>query len=79
LSLAEDTRQHEIHKAHPPKPEPSTVDFDAFTEKLTRSSPGMDQVPAKLTKAESGTYLLILLRIRNTYLNSGRVNHGTCL
>jgi len=45
----EDTRQPEKHKAQPPMPEPSTVDFGAATEMLTRSPPNMDQIPAKLT------------------------------
>jgi len=72
LFPAEDTRQPEKHKAQPLIPEPSTADFEKATEKLTRSSPNTDQIPAKLTEAESGAYLLILLRIRNTYLNSGR-------
>jgi len=53
-------------------PEPSTVDFETATEMLTRSPPNMDQIPAKLIEAESDAYLLILLRIKNTYLNSGR-------
>jgi hypothetical protein len=71
LFPAEDTRQPEKHKAPPPIPEPSTVDFEKATEKLTRSSPNTYHIPAKLTEAESDAYLLILLRIRNTYLNSG--------
>jgi hypothetical protein len=70
LFPAEDTRQPEKHKAQPPIPESSTVDIETATEKLTKS-PGMGQIPAKLTEAESGVHLLILLRIRNTYLNSG--------
>jgi hypothetical protein len=67
-----DTRQPEKHKAQPPIPEPSTVDFETATEKLTRSPPNMDRIPAQLTEAESGAYLLILLKIRNNYLNCGR-------
>jgi len=53
LFPAEDTRRPEKHKAQPPMPEPSTVDFEMAIEKLTRSPPNMNQIPAKLTEAES--------------------------
>jgi len=55
-------------------------------EKLKRhKSPGIDQIPAELIKAEVGQFvlrsinLLILFGVRRNYLRSGRSQSFTCL
>jgi hypothetical protein len=47
-----DVRQTEIHAAEPLVPEPSAFEVEMATEKLKgHKSPGMEQIPAELTKA----------------------------
>jgi len=47
-----DVPQTEIHTAEPLVPDPSTLDIEIAIEKLKRhKSPGIDQIPAELTKA----------------------------
>ena len=54
-----DIRQTEIHTAKLPVPEPSAVEFEMAVEKLKRhKSPGIDQIPAELIKAEVGQFIL---------------------
>jgi hypothetical protein len=49
-------RQTKIHTAEPLVPEPSAVEFEMAVEKLKRHrSPGIDQVPPELFKAEGRT------------------------
>jgi hypothetical protein len=51
-----DVRQAEIHTAEPLVPEPSALEVELAIEKLkSRNSPGIDQIPAELIKAESMT------------------------
>jgi hypothetical protein len=48
-----DVRQTEIHTAEPLVPEPSAFEIEMDIEKLKRyKSPGTDQIPAKLIKAD---------------------------
>jgi len=48
-----DLRQTEIHTAEPLVPEPSAFEFEMATEKLkSHKSPGTDQIPAEMIKAE---------------------------
>jgi len=51
-----DIRQTEIHTAEPLVPEPSACGVEVAIEKLkVNKSPGIDQIPAKLIKAEGRT------------------------
>jgi hypothetical protein len=51
-----DVRQTEIHTAEPLVPEPSDSEVEIAIEKLkTLKSPGIDQIPAELIKAEGRT------------------------
>jgi hypothetical protein len=51
-----DVRQTEIHTAEPLVPEHSDSEFEMAIEKLkSHKSPGIDQIPAELIKAESRT------------------------
>jgi regulator of sirC expression with transglutaminase-like and TPR domain len=51
-----DIRQTEIHTAEPLVPEPSAFETEMATEKLKRHlSPGTDQIPAEMFKAEGTT------------------------
>ena len=51
-----DVRQAERHTVEPLVPEPSALAFDLVIGKLKRhKSPGFDQIPAELIKAESST------------------------
>jgi len=51
-----DVRQTEIHTAEHLVPEPSAFDFEFAIEKLkSHKSPGTDQIPAELIKAEGRT------------------------
>ena len=46
-----DIRQREIHTAEPLVPEPSAFEFEMDIEKIeSHKSPGIDQIPAELTK-----------------------------
>jgi hypothetical protein len=44
-------RQKDIHTAQPLVPEPSLVEVEIATGKLSYKSPGTDQIPAELIKA----------------------------
>ena len=47
-----DVRQIEIHTAEPLVPEPRAFDVELAIEKVKyHKSPGIDQIPAKLSKA----------------------------
>jgi len=51
-----DDEQAEIHTAEPQVPEPSSNEFDLAIAKLkSHKSPGIDEIPAELTKTEGGT------------------------
>jgi len=51
-----DVRQTEIHTAKPLIPEPSAPEFELAIYKLkSHKSPGTDQIPAELIKAEGKT------------------------
>jgi len=51
-----DVRQTEIHTAEPLVPEPSVCEVELAVEKLkSHKSPGIDQIPAELIKAEGRT------------------------
>jgi hypothetical protein len=52
-----DVRQVEIHTAEPLVPEPSVLEVELASEKLkSHKSPGIDQIPAELFKAEVGQF-----------------------
>ena len=54
-----DVGQAEIHTAEPLVPEPSASDVELGIDKLkSHKSPGIDQIPAELIKAESRTICL---------------------
>jgi hypothetical protein len=74
-----DRRQTETHTAEPLVPEPRSFEVDMNIEKQKRhKSSGIDQIPAKLTKAGGRTIrseihkLLILFGISRNCLSSGR-------
>ena len=51
-----DVRQAEIHTAEPLVPEPSAFEVGLAIQKLkSHKSPGIDQIPAELIKAEGMT------------------------
>jgi len=51
-----DVRQTELHTAETLVPEPSAFEVQLAIEKLkSHKSPGTDQIPAELIKADSGT------------------------
>ena len=51
-----DVRQREIHTAEPPVSESSAFDLELAIEKLkSHKSPGIDQIPTRLMKAEGRT------------------------
>ena len=51
-----DVKQTDIHSTEPLVPEPSAFDVELAIEKLrSHKSPGIDQIPAELTKAGDRT------------------------
>ena len=51
-----EVRQAEIHTAEPLVPEPSALEVELAIEKLkSHKSPGIDQIPAEVIKAEGRT------------------------
>ena len=51
-----DVTETEIHTAEPPWPEPSAFEVELATGKLkSHKSPGVDQIPAELIKADGRT------------------------
>jgi len=73
------TRQTGIHAAEPLVPEPSAFEVELVIEKLkSHKSPGIDQIPAELIKAEGRTIryeihkLITSFGIRRNYMRSGR-------
>jgi hypothetical protein len=74
-----DVRQTEIHTAEPLVPEPSAFQVEMAIEKLKRhKSPGVDQIPAELIKAESRKFrsethkLINSIWNKDNCLSSGR-------
>jgi hypothetical protein len=60
-------RQTEIHTAEPTVPDPNAFEFTMATVKLKRhKSPGTDQIPAKLFKAEGRTILSEIHKLINS-------------
>ena len=59
LHGVKDVRQAEIHTAEPLVPEPSAAEVELAIDKLkSHKSPGIDQIPAELIKAEGRTICL---------------------
>ena len=51
-----DVRQAEIHTAEPLVPEPSALEVELAIEKIkSHKSPGIDQIPEELIKADGST------------------------
>jgi prolipoprotein diacylglyceryltransferase len=73
-----DVRQMDIHTAEPLVPEPSLVNVEIAIGKLkSYKSPGTDQIPAEMIKAEGETlcsviHFFVLHGIRRNYRSSGR-------
>ena len=71
-----DVRQKEIHTADPLVPEPSAFEAEMAVGKLKRHiSPGTDQIPAELFKAEGRTIYSEIHKLINSiwnYLRSGK-------
>ena len=74
-----DVRRTEIHTAEPLVPGPSAFEVELATEKLKRhKSPGIDQIPAELLKAECRAYRSEIHKLINSvwnkegYLRNGR-------
>jgi hypothetical protein len=65
-----DVRQTEIHTAEPLVSEPSTFGVNMAVEKLKRyKSPGIDQIPVNLIKAEARTIRFEILQPINSIWN----------
>jgi hypothetical protein len=59
-----EVRQAEIHIAEPLVPEPSALEMELIIEKLkSHKSPGIDQIPAKLSKAGVRTIRCAILKL----------------
>jgi len=68
-----DVRQTEIHKAEPLVPKPSGCEVEMTLEKLkSQKSPGIDQIPEELIKAQGRTNFFEIHRFRRNCLRSGR-------
>jgi len=62
-----DVGQAEIHTAEPLVPEPSASEFELAIDKLkSHKSPGIDQIPAELIKAECRTIFLEIHKLINS-------------
>ena len=60
----------DIHSAEPLVPEPSASEIEMAIEKQKRhASPGVDQMPAELIKAESRTICLEIHKLTNSVWN----------
>ena len=74
-------RQAEIHTAEPLVPEPSALEVELAIEKLkSHKSPGIDQIPAELIKAQFAVRFInlsLLFGIRRNCLESEGVDHST--
>jgi hypothetical protein len=66
----DDVRQTEIHTAEPLVCEPSAFDVKMAVEKLKiYKSPGIDQIPVELIKAEARTIRFEILQLINSVWN----------
>jgi len=65
-----DVGQTEIHAAEPLVPEPSAFEVEMATENLKgHKSPGMEQIPAELTKAGGRTIASEIHELLNSFWN----------
>jgi hypothetical protein len=65
-----DVKHREIHTAEPLVPEPSAFQVEMVIEKLKRyKSPGFDQIPAELFKAERSTFRSETYKLINSIWN----------
>jgi hypothetical protein len=79
VHAAKEVRQEEIHTAEPMVPEQSAFEVELAIEKLkSHKSPGTDQIPAELIKADGRTIrcaihkLIISICNKEELLKNGR-------
>jgi hypothetical protein len=69
-----DVRQREIHTAEPLVPEPSAFEVEMVIEKIeSHKSPGIDKIPAELTKSVGRTIRSDINKLINSIWNKEKL------